>query len=65
MRGCMMFFGLVRTLFGGDYRSQGQRRKLRRLGREFLRERAGEFPLFNRTSTGDEGLRAHPNAVRP
>lgn len=65
MHRCMMIVGLIRTFVGHDYRSQGQRRELRRLGREFVRE---NFDFVQATSSPDgdrETLTNHPNAVRP
>lgn len=38
MRWSMIALGLVRTLFGRDYRSSGLRRQLGRMGHEFLNE---------------------------
>jgi hypothetical protein len=38
MKGCMLFVGLIKTVFGSDYRSKGQRIQLRRMGYEFVRE---------------------------
>ena len=62
MQQLTMVFGLARAFLGGDYRSQSQRRELRRLGRELLSEG------FNDTSArgprcADAGLEDHPNAV--
>lgn len=58
----MMVFGLIRTLAGSDYRSQGQRRQLKRMGREFLREKV-DFLTPRDDSPGKGGLNSHPNAT--
>jgi hypothetical protein len=43
MKGCMLIVGLIKTVFGSDYRSEGQRIQLRRMGYEFVRESVPDF----------------------
>lgn len=62
MRSCMMMFGLVRTIFGRDYRSRGQRKELQRMGYEFVREGVAYLTFDVRNSEQSDCLVNHSNA---